>query len=69
MNMNRATRTFLGAVLGAVVAVVAFTMFLTVKYPNNPRDSGLPNFAVAIILASPVGAVVGAVLGALIPKR
>lgn len=69
MNMSRGSRALIGAGLGAIVAVVVFTLYLTVKYPNNPRDSGLPNFAVAIILASPVGAVVGGVLGALIPKR
>lgn len=67
--MTRAARTLLGAFLGALGAIIAFTLFLTVKYPNNPRDSGLPNFVVAIILASPVGAVVGAIVGALVPKR
>ncbi len=67
--MNRALAVLLGALIGAVVAVAVFTAYLSINYPNNPRDSGMPNFAVAIILAGPVGAVLGAVIGAFIPVR
>jgi hypothetical protein len=55
--------------IGGVVAVAVFTAYLSLNYPNNPRDSGLPNFAVAIILAGPVGVVLGAVIGAFVPLR
>lgn len=67
--MTRASRILIGAFLGAVVAVVVFTVVISVTHPNNARDSGLPNFAVAIILAGPVGTVVGGIIGALIPNR
>ncbi len=67
--MNRAIAVLLGAMIGAALAVAVFTAYLSINYPNNPRDSGLPNFAVAMILAGPVGVVLGGVIGALVPLR
>jgi hypothetical protein len=67
--LNRAIAVFLGAFLGAVLAVAVFTAYLSLSYPNNERDSGLPNVAVALILAAPVGLVLGGVIGAVVPLK
>ncbi len=67
--INRFLAVVFGVALGVAMAVAVFTACLTIKYPNNPRDSGLPNFAVALILAAPVGAVLGGIVGAIVPLK
>ena len=66
--MTRLAMIVTGAAVGLVVAVSAFTVYISLNYPNNSRDSGLPNFAVAIVLAGPIGGIVGAIIGAVVPR-
>lgn len=59
----------IGGGVGLVAAIALFSAYLSFRYPNNYRDSGLPNAAVALILAGPWGLAMGAALGALIAAR
>lgn len=66
--MNRiASRILWGAICGGLVGTLGFAVVTDLRYPNYMRDSGMPSWAVGIILFGPIGAVAGAILFALWP--
>ncbi|HZH98553.1 MAG TPA: hypothetical protein VEX38_06245 [Fimbriimonadaceae bacterium] len=67
--MSRGYLILIGGILGATMVVTAFAIWLNLKYPNNYRDSGMPDLAVALILAGPPGFLLGGIAGALVRRR